>query len=193
MSQEASKAELRARFRRRVAHPDDARASEAIVDRLARLEECGGSGAVMLYLATAGEPNLDALIPRLRDAGVRVCGPRVEWVHGTMEPAEIVSLDELVCRQHGVREPAAEAPVVPIEDLRVVVVPGVVFDERGSRLGRGGGFYDRFLARLDRATMRVGAAFERQVVEHVPTDPWDQRLDVLVTESAVRRFERAEG
>ena len=71
----------------------------------------------------------------------------------------------------------------------VLIVPLLAFDARGFRLGYGGGFYDRTLAGLPGA-VRVGFAFAAQQVDEVPIDPFDQRLDVVVTEQGVREFAR---
>jgi 5-formyltetrahydrofolate cyclo-ligase len=67
------------------------------------------------------------------------------------------------------------------------VLPGVAFDPRGGRLGAGGGHYDRLLARLPTETTRIGVGFACQLVPHVPTEPHDQRVEVVVTEASVHR------
>jgi 5-formyltetrahydrofolate cyclo-ligase len=67
----------------------------------------------------------------------------------------------------------------------VILVPGVAFTRAGARLGRGAGYYDRFLAGADPAAVKVGLAFSSQIVPELPEEPFDVRLDRLVTESAV--------
>ena len=91
----------------------------------------------------------------------------------------------MVAGGFGARVPAEVTWVVP----EVVIVPLLAFDARGFRLGYGGGFYDRTLAGLPGA-VRVGFAFAAQQVDEVPIDPFDQRLDVVVTEQGVREFAR---
>ena len=98
-----------------------------------------------------------------------------EWGPGTA----------MVAGGFGARIPAEVTWVVP----EVVIVPLLAFDARGFRLGYGGGFYDRTLAGLPGA-VRVGFAFAAQQVDEVPIDPFDQRLDVVVTEQGVREFAR---
>lgn len=68
------------------------------------------------------------------------------------------------------------------DQVDVILVPGLAFDAAGRRIGRGGGFYDRFLLRLPPATLSVGVAFEAQRIDEVPADPHDRRVDVVVTE-----------
>lgn len=84
----------------------------------------------------------------------------------------------------------AEALSYPV----FAIVPGVGFDLSGVRLGRGGGFYDRALAALRRAgsVRAVGVAFECQIVSKLPHDPWDQGVDVVVSERRVRVVQRTE-
>ncbi|KZE48437.1 5-formyltetrahydrofolate cyclo-ligase [Brevibacillus parabrevis] len=84
---------------------------------------------------------------------------------------------------YGIMEPDPEkAEAADVSLLEAVVVPGVAFDTHGGRMGYGGGFYDRFLAGLDTLPFLVGVGFSMQVVEHVPVEPHDIRLDGIVTE-----------
>ena len=86
-------------------------------------------------------------------------------------------------------QPRAALPASSLPDAIpvLVLVPGVAFDPSGTRLGRGLGFYDRALAglRAERPVIAVGLAFEAQVVAELPTDSWDQPVDLIVTEAQV--------
>jgi 5-formyltetrahydrofolate cyclo-ligase len=105
-----------------------------------------------------------------------------------MLPVEIRSLtDDLVVSGMGIREPITGIPF-PISLIDLVIVPGLGFDEFGGRLGRGRGFYDRFLAHPDFRGVACGLAFEQQLLPSVPVGPLDRRVDMLVTEESVRRF-----
>jgi 5-formyltetrahydrofolate cyclo-ligase len=81
----------------------------------------------------------------------------------------------------GIREPVEGLPV-PMADIDLVVVPGLGFDEQGNRLGRGRGFYDRFLSHADFPGVACALAFEEQVVESIPVGPHDVGVDMLVTD-----------
>ncbi len=79
---------------------------------------------------------------------------------------------------------------MPVADIELVVVPGLAFDEHGNRLGRGRGFYDRFLTHPDFRGTSCGLALEDQVVDSIPVGPSDARVDMLVTDVKVHRFGR---
>ncbi len=93
---------------------------------------------------------------------------------------------ELVEGPFGAMVPRQWLPVVP----EVLIVPLLAFSEEGYRLGYGGGFYDRTLEKLraEGPVFAVGFAFEAQLMEDLPLEPTDQRLDAVVTEAGVRRF-----
>ncbi len=151
----------------------------------------GGPGAVMAFGPMSDEPDVLALVALLMSRGVVVAMPRVDWDRSAMRPAAITSLlTDLVRGRHGVAVPAEHCAEVPMESLVAVIVPGVAFDHRGHRLGRGGGFYDRFLAELSVASPKavtIGVAFEVQRVPSVPTGVHDRRVAMLCTESGVSR------
>jgi 5-formyltetrahydrofolate cyclo-ligase len=86
----------------------------------------------------------------------------------------------------GIPQPDPSTPVVPLDSIDVFLVPGLAFDLEGERLGWGRGHYDRTLVRAPEA-LRVGYAFELQVVDRVPVGADDQRIDVLVTETGARQ------
>ena len=93
----------------------------------------------------------------------------------------VPSFDGLRRGEFGVLEPDPDraARIAP-DRLDLVIVPGVAFTAGGARLGRGGGFYDRFLARVPDPTPRVGVAFRCQVFDQIPTEPHDAHVDELV-------------
>ena len=94
---------------------------------------------------------------------------------------------ELVRGALGAREAPASALAVELGTVDCVVLPGIGFSATGYRLGRGGGFYDATLAGMP-AARRVGLAFEVQVLDRIPYEPHDARLDALVTESRTLLF-----
>ena len=121
-------------------------------------------------------------------SGKTVLSPKVVWELRQMVPTEIHSLEEgLVRTRQGLREPA-EGRQWPDEDIDLIVVPALAYDRSGNRLGRGGGFYDRFLARPGLRATTCGLAFDEQLVDSVPVHTKDYPIDVLVTDRGVLRF-----
>jgi len=145
---------------------------------------------VMVYLAHGTELDLDQAITHLLDRGVTVAVPEVSETGSDMRPIllDTLSASALDVDRFGIRVPLKRHEV-ELQTLDVVIVPGVAFDRSGARLGRGGGFYDRFLKSLPDGTMRVGACFSVQLLEEIPTDPHDLAVGLIVTESGIHQGE----
>jgi 5-formyltetrahydrofolate cyclo-ligase len=88
---------------------------------------------------------------------------------------------------YGLREPSEEAVRIKPGELDLVIVPGMAFTRCGIRLGRGGGFYDRFLGNMGTGAraVRMGVCFEWQLLDRIPEEPHDSRMDLVVTEAGV--------
>ena len=144
---------------------------------------------VMLYLSMAEEADTAPLALRCWRAGKTVVVPKVSWDQRRMLPIEITSLTSGVVRTAGtgIAEPVEGKPV-PVDMIDLVIVPGLGFSTTGSRIGRGMGFYDRFLGQADFIGRSCGLGFEDQVLDDLPVLDHDVPLGMLVTERGVRRF-----
>lgn len=181
-----SKVPLRAATRaaRRALSDDERRAaSQRVVARLLALPELSAARTVLLYAALREEVDLAGLVAPLRERGARTLYPRVRGT--SLDLIAAADLRTLQLGHRGVREPAGRA--VDPEVVDVAVVPGLAFDPRGGRLGGGGGHYDRLLCRFPAGTLRVGVAFDCQLVPWVPIEPHDEPVHVVVTERSVHR------
>lgn len=176
--------------------PDDVRESaDALARRALELPEVAGAHAVAAYVSVGAEPGTLALLDALRARGVRVLLPAL-LPDNDLDWGEYTGEGSLARVRHGGRmelfEPAGErlGPEA-VTRADVVLLPGVAVDGRGLRLGRGGGSYDRVLARLEVAGARPALLvllYDGEVVEHVPAEPHDRPVDAVVTPSGVRRF-----
>jgi 5-formyltetrahydrofolate cyclo-ligase len=156
--------------------------------RLFEQPEYVKSEVVMVYLSLPTELDTSPLVLRAWQDGKRVLAPKVSWNQRRMLPVEIRSLtDDLMVSTMGIREPASGVPF-PIPLIDLVIVPGLGFDEYGNRLGRGRGFYDRFLAHPEFKGVACAMGFEEQLLETIPTGPLDRHVYMLVTDAEVRRF-----
>src|SRR5215216_834791 len=149
MPQELNKPALRRQLRDQLAAmPEDARHRKSVLacSFVASSPEFAAARTVMLYLSMPTEVDTSPLALKAWQAGKSVVVPKVSWDQRRMLPVEISSLtDHMTTSGPGVREPAGGKPV-PVDFIDFVVVPGLGFDSKGYRIGRGMGFYDRFLA-----------------------------------------------
>ena len=182
---------LRERIKRMLATmpPELAEArSVTICTHVTALAEFSRARTVMVYLAIAGEVDPTGIAQAAWSAGKTVVVPKVSWHDRSMAAIEYRSLDEhMDVDRFGIRTPR-QGSMVAGGELDMVVVPGLAFDRRGHRLGRGGGFYDRFLPGLPQGATLVAVAFDEQVVDDLPVDEHDHPVDMLVTEREVLRF-----
>jgi 5-formyltetrahydrofolate cyclo-ligase len=153
--------------------------------RLLTLPELRAATTVLVFYSFGTEIPTAVLVRRLLTRGWRVLLPYL--TDGSeMDAGEIRPGDPLQPTDYGPKEPARRVAVSP-QNVDVVVTPGLAFDREGRRLGYGGGYYDRYLARLQPHAVRIGIGFSRQVVEAVPAEDGDEPVDVIVTDDEVIR------
>lgn len=177
---------------------DDVReAATALAQRALELPELAHARTVAAYVSVGSEPGTLALLDALRARGVRVLLP-VLMPDNDLDWGTYAGPESLVSVRHGGRmallEPAGErlGPEA-VREADAVLLPGLAVDARGMRLGRGGGSYDRVLARLERAgtdPALVVLLYDREIVERVPEEEHDRPVHAVVTPSGVRRFHR---
>ncbi len=190
----SAKSELRQRLRKILAEiSPETQESKSLraCHRLFEQPEYLRAEVIMVFLSLPNEIDTHALVLRAWQDRKRVLAPKVSWSQRRMLPVEIRSLtDDLTTTQMGLREPVAGIPF-PVSLIDLVIVPGLGFDEYGHRLGRGRGFYDRFLAHPEFQGTACALAFEEQVLPRIPAGPLDRPVDMLVTDEKVRRFNHA--
>ena len=129
----------------------------------------------MFYVSMDGEVDTVPMIIETLKMGKRVAVPVTVLSEKKLYPAEISALKELSEGHYGIMEPKLESiRGVPLEEIDLVIVPGLAFDYKANRLGRGKGYYDRFLKSLPAKTPCLGLAFDFQVVEDLPVLQHDQ-------------------
>ncbi|MFF7974057.1 5-formyltetrahydrofolate cyclo-ligase [Streptomyces sp. NPDC007905] len=171
---------------------------DTLAERALDLPELARARTVAAYVSVGSEPGTLALLDALRARGVRVLLPAL-LLDNDLDWGEYAGPDSLARIQHGAKmalfEPSGErlGPDA-VTGADVVLLPGLAVDARGMRLGRGGGSYDRVLARLERAGARpalVVLLYDTEVVTRVPAEPHDRPVHAVVTPSGVRRFTSA--
>jgi 5-formyltetrahydrofolate cyclo-ligase len=164
------------------------RKSLAACALIAASQEFAAAEVVMLFLSMPQEIDTASLALRCWQSSKSVVVPKVSWDQRRMLPVEISSLQTGVTTSgQGIREPDSGKPI-PLNLIDLVIVPGLGFTEAGFRIGRGMGFYDRFLAQGDFVGRSCGLAFEEQIVPQLPVLDHDVPLHMLVTDRGIRRF-----
>jgi len=192
MAPQSAKKTLRARIREQLQQLDAAdlaARSHAAAHRLFETEAFGKARALMLFLPLKHEIDARPIALRAWQQAKTVTVPLVSFEQKRMMPVEIRSLDEPMTEdRYGLKTPANGQPI-PVSMVDLVIVPGLGFDHHGHRVGRGGGFYDRFLAQPEFQGVACGLALDEQLVERVPTADHDLPLDMLVTDRRTLSFD----
>ena len=169
-------------------------ASLSICERVEGLDWWRDATGVMLYGSMPREVRLDSLGTLALSQGKRVVCPRVDFATRRMVAAAVERWEDgLVTGRMGIRQPGEGAREAGRGEISLVLVPGLAFDAGGGRLGRGGGFYDRFLAELPPETRFLGVGIEEQVVVAVPRSNWDVAVHAVATDAGLRLIEDARG
>lgn len=165
---------------------------QAILEKVLGLEAYCRAKLVHTYVSSKeNEVDTRALIGTCLAQGKRVAVPVVMPSAKTMGHALIDGLDQLVVGPWGLVQPdPAAARWLPAKAwIDLVVVPGLAFDRRGHRIGRGGGYYDRFLAQVQ--TVKIGLCYDELVLDCIPGEPHDVPVDMVVAETAIYQEEVA--
>lgn len=134
---------------------------------------------IAVYLALPDELSIDPLVSSLLKAKFTLCAPRVDLERDEMSFWQLEALDSVVEGKWKIREPIAQQIINP----EVVLLPALAFDATGHRLGMGGGWYDKTLARLEsngKPLLKIGVCFENQLIEDLPAESHDLGVDYVV-------------
>jgi 5-formyltetrahydrofolate cyclo-ligase len=151
---------------------------------LLAVPELTAVGTVLAHAALPSEIDPAPAIWRLRERGVRIAYPRIE-APGVLDLHYVDHELDLVPGPFGLAQPSEHAPRTPHALVDAILVPGVAFDEQGLRLGYGGGYYDRLLPKCRPDCLRIGIAFDEQVLGHIPAEEHDECVDVIITPARI--------
>ena len=175
--------EEKARFRTQLSairiRPEERELDSSLIsDRIKSLELWEASKSVLFFAPLPDEPD----VLRIIDYSKAICFPRYK-ANRTYEAALITGLKDLLPGNFGILEPSENCVKVDASDIDLTLVPGMAFDKDRNRLGRGRGFYDRWLMQL--SGKRIGVGFDHQLVDAVPTEPHDVQLDLIAIPSRI--------
>jgi 5-formyltetrahydrofolate cyclo-ligase len=122
------------------------------------------------------------MIQESLDKGKTVMVPKIDTHNKTLLISVLSCWDDLCLGPHSILEPKDDCVrEVPLSSIDLCIVPGIVFDSEGNRIGHGGGYYDRLLKKKCPAH-RIGLAFELQVINRIPAEPHDEKVEMIITE-----------
>lgn len=160
--------------------------SREIAQKILLLDEIATKEILFVYVDFRSEVETHILIAELLKRGKRVVVPVTLVTEKRLLPVAIYDVEkDLVPGYYSIPEPRVEirkSHLVDSSEIEIIILPGSVFDERGGRLGYGGGYYDRFMACDAPKARRIGLAFDLQVVDRLSLQAHDELLDLVVTE-----------
>ena len=162
------------------------RLSAAITDRLVALPEFSTARTVAGYASFGSEFDTEAFNTAVLASGKRLILPRIDRPRRVMMFHAVTDLQgSLLSGVWGIREPdPLVCPRAQLDDVELMLVPGLAFTSRCERLGYGGGFYDAAIEMMRPQAIKIAAAFSTQIVDALVVEPHDRIVDVLVTENA---------
>lgn len=153
--------------------------SGSITKRLLELKCIQNAGCIMAYWPHKNEPELEKFMHTCLDMKKRVLLPRVLG-EGNMIAVDYHKESIMKKNKYGIFEPVEKSEQYSVD---IVIVPGIAFDESLHRIGYGGGYYDRFLSKID--AVKVGVCFESQIIDNIQTHEFDVRMDIIVTQNRI--------
>jgi len=185
-----SKSKIRKRIlnvRNNMSKEDVKKNSNAIMDKITSLDIYKQSKVVFIYMDFKNEVITSNLIKRMLSEKKRVVIPYTDSINTVLIPSEITKESDLKQNSFGYFEPKSILPV-NIEEIDLVIVPGVVFDKNLNRIGFGKGYYDKILNRLKPSAKKVALAHDFQVLEDIPAEEHDVKMDMIITEKNIYPF-----
>ena len=160
--------------------------SKKIIERLKNLDEYKNAKRIMSFVSMGTEVDTHPLIEQAIEEGKSIVVPITVNETRQLLLSDLYSLSELEVADFNIEIPKKEfIRLVQPETVDLVLVPGVVFAKNGYRVGYGGGYYDRFLAKLDPSVPKISLGFDFQIVDKVPIESFDIPVDSIITEKRI--------
>jgi 5-formyltetrahydrofolate cyclo-ligase len=185
-----AKAELRSKIRAVIKsfspekrHSDSAK----LCASLGQQDFFRNANSILFFAPLPEEPDLWPVLSGALASKKLVALPCFDSENQAYVPRRVSDIHvEIISGKFGIREPAPTCVAIPLQDLDLVLVPGVAFDIGGHRLGRGMGYYDRLLQNFP--GKKVGVAFDEQIVDAVPAGKNDVKMDLVLTPTRCENF-----
>lgn len=162
--------------------------NEEIYSKLITSDFYKSSATIFSFVSFKDEVDTHKFIIRALADGKTICVPKVASKKEGMKTYKINSFDNLKTGYFGILEPKDDCLEILPEHIDFILMPGVAFDHKGGRVGYGAGFYDRFLSNLKKDVPKIAIAYDIQLIDKVPTDEFDVKIDGIITNSQVKMF-----
>lgn len=180
MDKQALREEMK---KKRRAFEDKENASKKACRNIISMEEYKRSSCVLVYMSCFGEVETNDIIKDLKARGKDIVVPITDVKTNTLRLSYLEG--EMEKGAYGIPEPKNEKEASFLE-VDFIIVPGICFDKEGNRIGFGKGYYDRLLK--DTKAFKAGLCYDFQITEKIDTEPYDIKMDAVVTECGVTRF-----
>lgn len=177
------KKELRKKYTKARAGVEDKEGKDKLIRKnLRELDIYKKAKSVFVFISYKSEVDTRGIIEDILADGKKLLVPLVKG--SEMIAVEVKGIDDLEPNKMGILEPKSGKEVT---DVDLTITPGLAFDKKGYRLGYGGGYYDKFFAKVD--TVRMGIGYSDQYVESIVHEDYDEALEYLLTEEGLIEFE----
>ncbi len=163
--------------------------SDKVRDNLFSLKEFENSKKILFFVSFNSEVDTKNMIKELLDKKNKtILVPYVIKKDYKLHISELKDFNDLGPKTFNILEPKKEKIMeFDKKELDIVIVPGIVFDKNGNRIGHGYGYYDRFLKTIKKETVKIGLAFDFQLIEKIPEEKHDVPMDIIVTDKEIIR------
>lgn len=160
-----------------------AKKSDEIIKTVLESQEYAKAQKLFMFVNTGNEVVTTPLISQAINSGKKVAVPKMSDKKGVMEFIEITTIEELSPNKYSILEPEYNAKrVLEADEKTIIIVPALAVDKKGYRVGYGGGYYDRYMAKY-KTLANIAVAFDVQLIEEAPHEEFDVAVDIIITES----------
>lgn len=163
---------------------------ESIYRSLFSLDIFNKAKNIFIYLSFGTEINTRTIIEKILESKKNVYIPKVYKNNKSMKAIKLSSFNDLKENSMGILEPIEDENYIDKKDIDLIIVPGVVFDLEGNRIGYGGGYYDRYLEEIKDVVNKLVIAYEFQVIDYIESEDHDIKVDYIVTEEKIRKINK---
>lgn len=181
MIKEEIRLQMRA-SRRNLTKDEVIKHSDEIYKNLFSLDCISDAHSVCIFLSAFKEPDTNGIIKKLLGEGKKIVVPVTDEGNCTLTLSYIDNTDDLIKGAYGICEPKT-VKMADINDIDIVLVPGLAFDRCGGRMGFGKGYYDRLLSESE--AVKIGLCYDFQLMDKIPTQMHDVPMDFIITEKEI--------